>query len=162
MMTKTVARDRIADKRNKWAIFEELHDTNERLDEAVSILDDLKVLIKQLPNKLATNGQQADALIESAMLLDNSIDNCLEATGAYFDEIEMKLDEMQKSLLHDEVSQMHRFTKLVTEVRCTQKRIDTLIAKAEEEIYKFLESEDFYVERQKKDVRIMQIVLSCS
>lgn len=160
MMTKTVVRDRIAEKRGKWAIFEELHDTNETLDQAVCILDDLKILIRELPDKLATTIEQADALVESVMILDASLDKCMEATSVYFEEIEAKLDEMQKSLLHDEPGKMHRFSKLVSEVRCTQKLIDTVIANAEEEIYKFLECENLSLEKQQTNTRIMELILS--
>ncbi|GBN60341.1 hypothetical protein AVEN_83708-1 [Araneus ventricosus] len=160
MMTKPVVCNRIVEKRKKWAIFEELNDTNETFDEAICILHNLRVLITQLPDKLTCSAEQADTLEESVMLLDSSLDKCMESTGVHFVEIETKLDEMQKSLLHDETCNMHSFSKLASEVRCSQKLIDTLISNAEEEIYRFLESEGLYEERRKTDVRIMELVLN--
>ncbi|CAL1271825.1 unnamed protein product [Larinioides sclopetarius] len=160
MITKPVVCGKIVEKRQKWAIFEELNDTNDNLDEAICILDNLKVLIRQLPDKLDFRSGRTEALAESVMILEASMDKCIESTSVHLEEIETKIDEIQKYLLHDETCSMHNFSKLVSEVRCSQKLIDTLISNIEEEIYRFLESEGLYEERRKTDVRIMELVLN--
>ncbi|KAF8773822.1 hypothetical protein HNY73_016445 [Argiope bruennichi] len=149
MMTRNVVCDTVIEKNNMWMIFEELLDTNESLEEACFILDELQELIRKLPNTMRTNTKQDIAITNSVQILDDSLDKVMETTGVYFDEIEMKLDDIQKYLLRN-YSDIHRCMQLVSEVRCDQKYIDTLISNAEKEIYKFLETVDLYMQDRRK------------